>query len=204
MAEIRLVYPLDTQIFPATVGVQDGNPPGVSLTDRRDLAMCQVFASAKRGKETRLTRALGIAKGARTATETGEFTAMPLSPRQWMLVGESGRDGAFTARIRELVANNGHVSDQGHGRVIIRIAGPRARDVLAKGCSLDLHPGESGAGFCAQTQIAQIGVLIHQANDEPAYDIAVYAGFADSFWHWLTEAAAEFGYRADVWYAGGS
>jgi heterotetrameric sarcosine oxidase gamma subunit len=32
------------------------------------------------------------------------------------------------------------VTDQSHGRVFFRIAGPCVRDVLAKGTPVDLHP----------------------------------------------------------------
>ena len=72
------------------------------------------------------------------------------------------------------------------------------RDVMAKGCRLELHPRAAGAGFCAQTPMAQVGVLLHQVDDAPVYDLLVYSGFARAFWHWLSGAAAEFGLAATV------
>jgi len=36
-------------------------------------------------------------------------------------------------------------------------------------------------------------VLIHKINDDPAFDLIVFAGFADSFWHWISQASAEYG-----------
>jgi len=72
------------------------------------------------------------------------------------------------------------------------LVGALARDLMARGCRLDLHASVARKGFCAQTQMAQVGVLIHQVSDAPAYDLYVYSGFARSFWHWLTETAAQF------------
>ena len=40
---------------------------------------------------------------------------------------------------------------------------------------------------------ALIGVQIWQIDETPTYEIAVFRGFARSFWHFLTEAAAEYG-----------
>jgi sarcosine oxidase subunit gamma len=110
------------------------------------------------------------------------------------LIAGEGRDGAFTQAVAARAAGLGYASEQSHGRQVIRVAGPRARDLMAKGCRLDLHPRVARPGFCAQTQIAQIGVLILQVDDAPTYDLVLFAGFAEAFWHWLTEAAAEYGY----------
>ena len=88
--------------------------------------------------------------------------------------------------------------DQSHGRAVLRLAGARARDVLAKGCRLDLHPRVFVPGMCAQTVIAQIGVLLHQRDEIPTYDLYVLAGYALDFLEWLTSSAAEFGYRINA------
>ncbi len=48
----------------------------------------------------------------------------------------------------------------------------------------------------AQSAIHEVGVLIRRLSAE-SFDLYVYRGFALSFWEWLTEAAAETGYRID-------
>ena len=88
--------------------------------------------------------------------------------------------------------------DQSHGRAVLRLAGARARDVLAKGCRLDLHPRAFRPGMCAQTAIAQIGVLLHQVDERPTYDLYVAGGYAVDLLEWLTASAAEFGYRIEA------
>jgi sarcosine oxidase subunit gamma len=99
----------------------------------------------------------------------------------------------FEATLRECFAGLASVCDQSDGRCVIRISGPSARDVLAKGIPLDLHPRVFGPGQAAVTLAAHIGVHIWQIDDMPTYEIAVFRGFAGSFWHWLMESAAEFG-----------
>jgi hypothetical protein len=45
--------------------------------------------------------------------------------------------------------------------------------------------------------IAQIGVLLHQCDERPTYDLYLLAGYAVDFLDWLTASAAEFGYRIE-------
>ena len=86
------------------------------------------------------------------------------------------------------------VSDQSHGRVVIRVAGAKARDVLAKGTPVDLHPDAFPVGTSAMTQMAHVGVHLTRVAED-AYDLSVFRGFAESFWEWITEQAEEFGYQ---------
>ncbi len=39
-----------------------------------------------------------------------------------------------------------------------------------------------------------MSAYLWQVDEAPTYEIAVPASFAGSFWHWLSDAAAEYGY----------
>ena len=67
------------------------------------------------------------------------------------------------------------------------------RDLLEKGCSLDLHSRAFQTGHCDQTRLARAAILLHQTDDTPAYDIHVAWSFAAYLWVWLEDAAAEYG-----------
>ncbi len=184
MADLQATAPLgDTRTFDASGG-------GVKLTVRSDFAMVQLFA--KNGMAGELARILDIVSGPGQASFTASFTAFPLSPGQWMLVSEAYEGDDFGQETAKKIAGLGYLSEQSDSRVCIRVSGLNARDLMSRGCRLDLHQNVTAKGFCAQTQMAQVGVLIHQVSDAPAYDLYVYAGFARSFWHWLTETAAQF------------
>ena len=77
---------------------------------------------------------------------------------------------------------------------VIRLAGAHARDTLAKGCPVDMHPRVFGPGQCAQTILARADMTIHQTADD-TYDIIVRRSFAEYVWTWLEDAAREYGIR---------
>ena len=87
------------------------------------------------------------------------------------------------------------ISDQSGGRTVLRVSGPRARDVLAKGLPIDLHPRAFAPGSAATSTISLMGVQLWQVDDAPSYDIALFRSLSASFWRWLTASAAEFGYE---------
>jgi sarcosine oxidase subunit gamma len=67
------------------------------------------------------------------------------------------------------------------------------RDVLAKGCSIDLHPRVFGRGSSAQTTLGQAGVVLLALSD--AVDdvvVLVRSSFAGYLADWLLDAALEF------------
>ena len=178
------VYPLD--------GVP-GLPPSeqIELSIVSDLELVQLFAN--KGKSSKLCKLLDIGRRPGRASVHPGFTALPLSPRQWMLVSSASTHAeGLAAHVTKLIESRAYVSEQSDSRVCIRVRGPMARRVMAKGCRLDLHPSSAGPGFCAQTVVAQVGVTIHQVDEAPTFDLLVYSGFARSFWDWIREAAAEF------------
>lgn len=164
---------------------------GIELAEQKGRAVVQLFARS--GKEATVCEALGIVNQPGVASVNEQLTALPLAPGQWILTAASGDDGAFATRLREQLGEDAFVSEQSHGRTIIRVSGENARALMQKGCRLDLHPSVAQPGFCAQTAMAQIGVLVHQVDAQATYDLHVYSGFALSFWHWLTTTSAQFG-----------
>ena len=67
------------------------------------------------------------------------------------------------------------------------------RDVLAKGCSIDLHPRVFGRGSSAQTVLGQAGVVLLALSDAgDAYAVLVRSSFAGYLADWLLDAALEF------------
>jgi sarcosine oxidase, subunit gamma len=63
-------------------------------------------------------------------------------------------------------------------RMIIQIAGERARDLLAAGCGLDLHPRVFAPGYCAQTLLCRVPVILDQLSDAPHYRVLVRRSYA--------------------------
>lgn len=84
------------------------------------------------------------------------------------------------------------VVDQSGAHVFLRLTGPHARNVLSKGCPIDLHPDVFPAGSCAPTLMAHCRVHLRVEADA-AFGLLVPSSYALSFCEWLAEAAVEFG-----------
>ena len=159
-------------------------------------SLVQLFA--KKGKEAAVMKKLGFETEAGKGMSAKGITYLPMAPNQWLGVADKKKSPAFGEELAKTIAGIGHVSEQSASRIRIRISGENARDLMARGCRLDLHPSQAGAGFTAQTVMAQVGVTIYQKSNKPEYDLYVYSGFARSFWHWLTHTAEQFGYEVVV------
>jgi sarcosine oxidase subunit gamma len=194
VVELKRRFPLDDVARPGTA--PEGVTPQVTLTVRNGVAL--VLVMARRGRAGDVAEALGIGTEPGRATVSDAVTACPTAPGQWAVTAAWGDDGGLAAMLRERLGDAGHVSEQSHGRQTVRVAGPAARELLTRLCRLDLHPRVAGPGFCAQTPVAGMGCLLHQVDDAPSFDLAVYAGYAAAFWERLTATAAAFGYRVTV------
>jgi methylglutamate dehydrogenase subunit D len=87
------------------------------------------------------------------------------------------------------------VTDQTGARVLVNVTGPHARDALAKGCLIDLHPRSFAPDAVTMTTVAHLGVLIWRAGD--GFTLASPRSTAADLWHWLTISSAEFGLAID-------
>ena len=119
-----------------------------------------------------------------------------MGPYEWLLVAEPESGFDMAATLAEMLATPAAVAvDVSDSRAVIVLAGTAARDVLAKGCPLDLHARTFNPGRCAQSLLASIPVLLHQTADTPVFEIYVARSLADALWRWLEDAAEEYGVR---------
>ena len=103
-------------------------------------------------------------------------------------------DSGASARLGEALTDMHHaIVDVSHSRTVIRLQGRNARDVLMKGTNIDVHPRVFGPDSCIQSHLGRCHMLLHQLDEEPAYDIYVHRSFAVYAWTWLCDAAREYG-----------
>lgn len=186
MSNMEKINPLGdlSQIINAPQSHMDTH---LAVTIRQIPAMVQLFA--KHGQSDTVLKKLDIKTLPSRAGDSKILTALPTAPSQWLLVSKELTESDFAPTIENKINNLGYVSEQSDSRICIRVSGKKAHELMSRGCRLDLHPMATNEGFCAQTNMAQIGVLIHQVDNKPTYDLFVYSGFARSFWHWITETA---------------
>ncbi len=131
-----------------------------------------------------------------TAARRRDLSILRLGPDEWLVVTPDRRLARLERTLRDALAGqHAALTDVSHGRAVLVLSGPDARAVLAKGCSLDLHPRVFGPGRCAQSRLARCQALIHQTTDAPEFEIHVQRSFAQYAWTWLEDAGREFGVR---------
>lgn len=174
---------------------------GVYLTEK-PFGYLNLRGSAKdavflRGVDQQLRFALPLKPN--TTAENDSLVALWLGPNEWLLMTTFGDETAVAAGLRQAIEGSfSAVTDVSQGQTVIRLSGPDVRNVLSKGCTLDLHPKVFRPGSCAQTLIAKVGVTIRRVDNAAAFDLIVRRSFADYLAQWLKDAAGEFGFAAGV------
>ena len=131
-----------------------------------------------------------------TAVRRRDVSMLWLGPDEWLVVTPERRFDRIERALRDaLEGQHAALTDVSHSRAVVVLSGPYAREVLAKGCTLDLHPRVFGPGRCAQSRLAKCQALIHQTTDAPEFEIHVQRSFAQYAWTWLEDAGQEFGVR---------
>lgn len=110
-----------------------------------------------------------------------------LGPDEWLVTSDTHAPHELEELLRAAGAAAVDVSAQ---RTELRLAGPLVRELLALGCSLDLHPSVSPPGTCAQTTVGQVGVVLIATGD--SFRLLVRPSFAGHLAAWLLDAALEF------------
>ncbi len=190
---------LDHRHLDARAADDPGNS-GVILCERRFRAKINLRGKPLKKLLDAARKPLGLTLPKRpnqTAAGAGKgkgLTALWLGPDEWLLVGPPGSEGGIVAGLREaLKGQHAAITDVTEGRTVIGLSGRNARDLLMKGCPLDLHGRQFKPGDCAQSALAKATIILHQISDAPAYDIYVERSFADYLWSWLEDAALEYG-----------
>lgn len=126
----------------------------------------------------------------------GDVEVLWMGPDEYLILAQPGIQLAVEKALREALGESrGAVVDVSAQRTALALSGPRVRDVLAHGCSVDLHPSAAPTGTCVQTLLAQTGiVLLIRDADRDEFGVLVRSSFAAYFAAWLIDASLE--YRA--------
>ena len=185
-------------------GVKEG-AAGLAMAELTDFELVQVMA--RRGQwgavAKACTEAYGKAAPAKPqAVETEGALLVWSGPDQFFILSARTAGGnSAMGTARSAFAGMASLSEQSDGRSLIRISGARARDMLAKVCSLDLHPAVFPVGTAAASSIDHTSVNLWRGKDvggEATFYLLVFATFAASLWHTLLDSGAEYGVTIDA------
>lgn len=181
---------------------------GIILSERPQSGLINIRGDASDARfAAAIEKSIKLSPPTAPNTVVGKPTAtrlMWLSPDEWMVITRpGGTERALKALQKNLKATDLHssVTDTTEARTCIRVSGPRAREVISKGCSIDLHPSAFGSGQCAQTVVSRVGVMLTQTastkTHQPTYELYPLRSFATYLWNWLEDASAEYGVKVE-------
>jgi sarcosine oxidase subunit gamma len=124
---------------------------------------------------------------------TNDTRVIWLGPDEWLVTNRSQTPQEVEAGLRDAVRGRGAVVDVSAQRTTLWLTGEHARDLLAAGCAIDLHPTVFRRGAAAQTLLGLTGVVLLALDDTgKSYHILVRSSFASYLARWLLDAAVEY------------
>jgi len=169
-----------------TTSAESTSAAAVTISDVSDWSKCSV----KAGEGTETAKGFAVALG--TAAQRNGVLVVHHRQHEWLLLGSA-------AQVDETIHNldrDGFVStvDLTHGRMMLRVSGPRSADVLAKVCSSNFDdaftPNRAAWGAtvarvtCDLVRDDQVGVR--------SYLLLCDRSYGDYFFQSLLDAADEF------------
>jgi len=185
--------------FLAALPAQSSREEGVKIEIRADLGHINLRGSPANPEF--LATVAGVLRQelplAANTTTMGDHRMYWLGPDEWQVVTAFDDTVELSKQLRgALAASHASVTDIGGGQITLHVSGANIRDVLAKGCTLDLSPARFEAGACAQCALAKTSMLIACIDDAaPTFEIVVRRSFADYALRWLHHAATEYGVK---------
>ena len=130
---------------------------------------------------------------ANTVARGNGYEMLWLGPDEWLVRSETAHDAARTAPLQAKLGTAftgvfASAVDVGSGYTVLEISGTRTREVLARGCPLDLHPKLFGVGQCAQSHYFKASIALLPTGAD-SFDIVVRRSFADYFVRIMLDAA---------------
>ena len=114
-------------------------------------------------------------------------------PDDWFSIGMTDTQAPTCRALRSVLNDEHAVTDVTGGYCLITVSGPQARDILASGCPLDLHPTVFKPGMAASSHFYKTAIRLWMVDKEPRYEMLVRRSFVGYFWQLLDAACLECG-----------
>jgi sarcosine oxidase subunit gamma len=164
------VLPLGGASHQGFVRVAEAGPLGM-ITLRADLS------AAKTAKAVKSVAGVKVPAQRRIETKDGRSAGW-MSPDEVLLVVPRDEVAAALEQIAKAMAGTHHLAvDVSDARAVFTLEGAEAREVLAKLCPVDLHPGVFAPGELRRTRMAQIACAFW-ADDAGRFTIVTFRSVA--------------------------
>lgn len=129
-----------------------------------------------------------------TGSVVNKVTILWLGPDEWLLITPSDKETHLYQTLGNSLSQiHASVTDITGGHTLLKLSGQSSTKLIAKGCSIDLHPRVFGSAQCAQTLLAKTPAVIWKPDGTSSYNIIVRRTYADYLAHWIKDAGYEYG-----------
>jgi sarcosine oxidase, subunit gamma len=129
-----------------------------------------------------------------TSHSSKGISALWLGPHEWLVLVAPGLEIEIQSLLHAVLTNRNYaITDITSGNTSMTLTGVHARELLARGCSIDLHDRLFPPGSCVQTYVAKASVLLWNPDDSSRLDLIARRSFAEYLALWLQDAGSEFG-----------
>ena len=172
---------------------------GVRIAERPFLGKFILRADPHEAVERlRVALGLGLPFDPSTSSTNGETSFLWMGPDEWMLVTPPGEAETRRREAADVLAGTHHqLVDVSDYYTVIQVAGARARELLMKLTTLDLHPRAFRPGMVAGSIFGRANATVWQMPEEeagePVFRLFIRWSMADYLWRLLANAGREWG-----------
>ena len=173
----------------------NGGKPGLVFCEIAHLGKLNMRADKSAGKIIKSVTGCTFPPAANKFTTAGERHAVWLGPDEFMIICEAGKDEELASAIHTSFGSlHAAVTNITDALAAFHLKGAAVRQVLAKGCALDLHQNSFKPDDAAQTLLSQAAVTIMALADDE-FIVICRTSFASYLHDWFLDAALEYGVK---------
>ena len=178
---------------PRTTDAPDGARPGLVISELAHLGKLNLRGGDGIVPAVRKHTGCDQLPGNNRTVTVGDRTLVWLAPDEYLLLCEAGQEGHLHSQLMiDLASVHAATTNVTDALCAISLRGPAVRQVLAKGCAIDLHPSVFTAGMCAQTMLSHAAVTLI-AGESDRFTLICRTSFAAYVHDWLMDAGLEYG-----------
>ena len=173
----------------------NGGKPGLVFCEMVHLGKLNMRADKSAGKIIKSITGCAFPPAANKFTTAGERHVVWLGPDEFMIICEAGKDEELASAVHaSFGSRHAAVTNITDALAAFHLKGAAVRQVLAKGCALDLHQNSFTSGDTAQTLLSHAAVTIMALADDE-FIVICRTSFASYLHDWLCDAALEYGVK---------
>ena len=173
----------------------EGGIAGLVFYEMKHLGKLNIRGDQSISAAVKAAAGCNLPSSANQFQSAGERRVVWLSPDEYLLLCEPSKEKSLQDTLRSIIKTNHFaITDVSDSLCALSLSGPAVRDVIAKGCSLDLHPSKFAAGTCAQSLLSLAAVTL-MALSHDTFIVICRTSFAPYVHDWLVDASMEYGYQ---------